>query len=201
MKNLKAGFTLVELMIVVAIIGILATIAVPQYSKFQAKARQSEAKITLASIQAIESSFAVENQSYTACLGSIGFAREGSKFYYTLGYTTGAASGSTCGPNNLNSSCLSYQWTYDATLPVPAFVAPAPGGPGTCTDTPNSTHFVANITDGGIAIPGQAALPTTVVETSKFKVGAVGIVNKNVTAGDQWTIDEGKQLVNSSSGI
>ena len=38
----RAGFSLVELMIVVAIIGMLAAVGIPQYAKFQAKARQSE---------------------------------------------------------------------------------------------------------------------------------------------------------------
>ncbi len=49
MKGTK-GFTLIELMIVVAIIGILAAIAIPNFLKFQAKSKQSEAKSNLGAI-------------------------------------------------------------------------------------------------------------------------------------------------------
>ena len=50
LQQSKKGFTLIELMIVVAIIGILAAIAIPNFLRFQAKSKQSEAKTNLGGI-------------------------------------------------------------------------------------------------------------------------------------------------------
>ncbi len=69
----QSGFSLIELMIVVAIIGILATVAIPNFSRFQAKARQSEAKTLLSGIYTAEKAFHAEWTNYTADLVNAGF--------------------------------------------------------------------------------------------------------------------------------
>ena len=64
LRKKSKGFTLIELMIVVAIIAILAAIAIPQYKKFQLKAKTSEAKANLDAIRVAEESWAAEHDEY-----------------------------------------------------------------------------------------------------------------------------------------
>lgn len=115
-KN-KKGFTLIELMIVVAIIGILAAIAIPSFLKYQARSRQSESKVNLKGIFTSETAYFAENSVYTA-LNTVGFAISGDMGRYqyaitgtdTLGSTVATATwgsvGGSCGAgavaNNLN---------------------------------------------------------------------------------------------------
>jgi prepilin-type N-terminal cleavage/methylation domain-containing protein len=59
-RKSKKGFTLIELMIVVAIIGILAAIAIPNFLRFQLKSKSSEGKVNIAAIRTAEESYLAE---------------------------------------------------------------------------------------------------------------------------------------------
>jgi type IV pilus assembly protein PilA len=85
----KKGFTLIELMIVVAIIGILAAIAIPNFLRFQAKSKQSEAKTNLGGIFTAETSWFAENNEF-GNLSQISWAPVGTsvRYKYTLGGAT-----------------------------------------------------------------------------------------------------------------
>lgn len=71
-KGSEIGFSLVELMVVVAIIAILSAIAVPRFRTFQAKARQAEAKTNLSMIFTLEQSYQAENDTYVNMTPAIG---------------------------------------------------------------------------------------------------------------------------------
>ena len=61
------SFTFMELMLVVALISILVTIAVPNYQRFQLRAKTSEAKHNLGAIRKCLEVYELENQSYVLC--------------------------------------------------------------------------------------------------------------------------------------
>jgi len=66
LQKRRGGFTLIELMIVVAIIGILAAIAIPNFMRFQLKAKAGEGKTNLAAIRTAEESYMAEFGTYVS---------------------------------------------------------------------------------------------------------------------------------------
>jgi type IV pilus assembly protein PilA len=222
MKNVKSallnrkGFTLVELMVVVAIIGILSTIAVPQFRKFQARAKQSEVRLVLGSIHTLESAVQTEWQTFTGCLGSIGFQREGNKFYYALGFHNAAASpGNTCGAlTRADMSCLNY--SYNVT--VDAAGASIVNNGALCADAENETFFIGSVADANGPASVRADLPNgaaagapgvvvagagtaTLVGKNAYVIGAAGRLGGGNVNTDNWTLDQNKNMVTVRAGL
>ncbi len=65
LRKEHSGFTLVELMITVAILGVLAAVAIPMYSNYMNRAKQSDAIIGLKAAQMAQEQFFSENNAYS----------------------------------------------------------------------------------------------------------------------------------------
>ena len=104
------GFTLIELMIVVAIIGILAAIAIPNFMTYQCKSKQSEAKTNLGGIGTAEEGYFAEYDEYSTTTTLIGWKPKGNTRYtYSIdaGTTTFIATAT-----GQSAQVSSDTWTY-----------------------------------------------------------------------------------------
>lgn len=219
----EAGFTLVELMIVVAIIGILAAIAIPNFQKYQAKSRQKEAQLQLAAIYTAEKSFNGEYGSYMGCLRQAGFVPEGAGTgatattgvrYYTVGIAdAAAAAGNTsCGPNGA-TSCNVYNYTTSAACNVAAATMPSTLDARDHAFTANARIDLATPTtscdtidipgsDGNTVVTAYQVGTINDLTNYSFTAGAIGSIARRTTpTTDAWTINQDKVLRNVQSGI
>jgi type IV pilus assembly protein PilA len=121
-KKAQQGFTLIELMIVVAIIGILAAVAIPAYQDYTIKAKVQEA-VSLASP-------ALTAMGVACSEGSLATATQGS-----MGLTTAAS--------------YTGKYTASVTAAGAAASATSPGGTGTVTIVFGGTTPIPQVTVGG----------------------------------------------------
>lgn len=182
LKN-TSGFTLVELMVVVAIIGILSSVAVPQFRKYQAKAKQSEAKIALSAIYQTEVTALADYDTYATCIVALGMEVP-SGGYYVSGFYLDFSGGVSAGGN-----------AQVVQRGLPTCIA------GSFVVQP-AVAVHKKVSAGAVALI-VAVQPVNVINaatfSSIFTAGASGSITAAVPR-DDWTIDNSKNLVNSSVG-
>ncbi len=122
----RKGFTLIELMIVVVIIGILAALAIPRFMQATVKSKQSEVKGILKQIYTMERTYRQENGVYLACADNAGCAAIGVEVPIGALYTYSVALAGTgftaTGVANLDDDATIDTWTINdaGTLAVTA---------------------------------------------------------------------------------
>ena len=165
MKRLvQKGFTLIELMIVVAIIGILAAIAIPNFIKFQARSKQSEAKANLKAVFTAQKAFFQEKDRFSSLTGEIGFSPERNNryaYYLIAAASLEDRSGTAIPPGTTFSGIGVDVFKYTAAFAQPATFA---GDPCSATAV-------------GVSAP----------PTPAFTAAAMGNIDADATT-DYWSI-------------
>lgn len=197
-KNTQSGFSLVELMVVVAIIGVLATVAIPRVNRFIAKSRTSEAQVNLSNLYTYNRNFQVEFQAYTSAFWAMGYTPEGA-LRYNIGWTQA--------PLNVDAffQLRGIQPAAQA-APIPAGGGAYGGGAGVittlaaCPVRALTGQPCASVNGATGAAPPAIPAATSVLSATNFTAVAISQLSNNAALQDTWTISENKQLQNTVDG-
>ena len=176
MKKLMKGFTLIELMIVVAIIGILAAIAIPNFIKFQARSKQSEAKANLKAMFTAEKAFYQEKDRFSSLVGEVGFSPERNNRYayfmdsgsVTQDVRTGTTASTATTATSISADAFKGYTPYTTIAALTTTCGGVVGGAGTGTfvgeaqgniDSDTTADVWSISTDGRLATAGCDSHP------------------------------------------
>lgn len=178
LKNNK-GFSMIELMVVVAIIGIIMTISLPNYQKFKSKAKQTNAKAELTGVFMSEQNFSIEYGKYHNNLPYVGYIPDG----YPKKGGTGADK------NCPNATATTFANTRYYATGFSGSDDPQIASLG-AIPCPGVLHYKSTV-NTGISPAG------TVPGDGSFLAVASGELDGTP---DEWTINENKVLINTVKG-
>lgn len=178
----QKGFTLVELMVVVAIIGLLSAVAVPNFKKYQAKAKVSEAKLQLSALYTAQSAFFSDFNIYHNCLTYMGFdpGPEFANRYFAIGMNTAANIDTNAYASAVNSGLNSADCGRTNAIAL--------GTTASANNPNNTTAFPAGKGVGGAIANALGFLPTTALGDQSvgslmtFSAGAGGVISQDFTS-------------------
>ncbi|MDG0817771.1 type IV pilin protein [Bdellovibrio svalbardensis] len=192
----QRGFSLVELMVVVAIIGVLASIAIPSINRYIAKARQTEAKTNLSTLYTSEKAFFAEYNVYDSRFGAVGYIPEGNLRYNVgfsgVGTQAGIANGYSTIPSVTFVSASAYCLGGAAVM-----------GAGTvgCKMVNGATNAAPPAIADAMCAGAGGVGATCVTGANIFQAGAGARISTNAGVDDFWTIDSNKVVRNTQDGI
>ena len=198
----QKGFSLTEIMVVVVIIGILTSIAIPNYQRYQRKARQIEPKLILGGIYTSSIAFNSEWGYSTSNFIQLGFSPSGD-----VQYKTGFNALVTKDPGN---------WVQGNTLPTNLSDydgPPVPSNPSNANtminteDFCNASNDCTYLSTGTFTVPTEAKIDNTDKFAPKFIIIAVG--NLGGAQEDHWEMGigqvapkpTGKYMINIKNGL
>ncbi len=190
----KRGFSLIELMIVVTIIGVLASIALPNFIKFQARAKQSEAKANLRAAYSAEKSYFQEKDEFSSCIHKIGFNLErGNRYKYEFGSTLRTLEAS-CTTGDTRAAAVGITAPTDSRVEIDTFKHGALASPATAVvyapTSPSNTAI--------IVVPNLVGVtPLAGGSNSSFGVAAAGNIDSD-PVNDTWYISS---VASTTAGI